>query len=1491
MLPPSTTVRESPDATPTYAARHQALLEEYDQLLVNLRDSPASSSALTHTFIKPHPFSPLDLDVNKPTVAANASFPLPPEGHFSLAQVALYYGMAPWERTDGAAHQAAIHALEEKRARHALQLECGVDVDSLACTPNDADRLSLSAPASTVAEPFDIRLARLTMTKMKEAIRQFLPIAETSLIGHLAKNIAPGITVAQIRQSPSVYLEKVLQSADAIRLAQCLLEKLDWYGKNAGEKASPFVRNKLLSKAIRLWEQRDTDAERDIAGYPWHQRSNYGKSYQAIWREFEDHLLRSKRASSESEAILLACLYRSEFPSDFRRSDIPVDLPYRSSLVWVNFVHGLNLAEAIEPERVPRMSFQQLVDFPLQEATSATQEVLALIAWSRIPPAVDWAIANGILLEDKYSFYSDATQERAIEALDRHTDDLKAALLQMDIACPTRLDIADREIQRVFGPQVFTTDGTRLIMDHGEYRGQGARLGRVDSFRDVYMWKGHATRNWRITLNDGETPTTELFTIDSDGHMKTTAEWIPEVVKTRRFPDVNQLFDNQYKSYLTSTKAAYQTLLTSLLCRLPHDDRQAIEYGETQIYTLRQSTNGLELKQETPTLTMPLRLRMGFILRLSYNGQISWYECLPRAGIIRKRTDFTPDMIGGRTTTELWRMLKSTVSVDVRRGRQVPFDWDAHEKGSIPKKDATCTAIIEQLGEAFTPEPPSGYPPYISSSRASEVATFIAKKLFYFDEAKLYASARQETELERLMEGLETLDDEILKFLPFYGNLDDLDSDNPNKRIAAIFGMFTDAVSFALPLGKFVSGTVKLTSTALRMGFKNTLPPLSRLSGKLLTATLQNFNPLDGMPTLAKGLVQGLYAMNRFALNAAVRNISTLAGRAGKYDFVKGVAQVKEPGRYRLLSASDELAFTKGISDIPVRKVNNGKIPDYRMIDPVANKPYGPPLLDGLDRLWVGRSVYHPIQTTDDHVFFNVADNAKIRELPEINGSSTIFINDVPYRLDGDQLRRIDLIDESAKFKRKPCRVKRAPGEDVCINEYMTDGPHPDTPALGTFDDTKYYAPWFGERLCTPTPWDGYPGEYFLRDGVVYRIQDNNLKSYKGDLTRLGFEQNRLVPKNEILANLQFRKGIYGRIEVRGTYEGTHELHRVGAILVPSLDGSEIYVFTRLNSDKCYLTTIPAWNDMSALEPFTMRRLTKKELAEYTLGAELLRVYEGSLNANNTVAIHGVDVVENAMKTMDQIAIPIGSTANPPANMQWVSVDTSPGEALMFDNATRMIVSTLPTGATSWSRSKHASQAFRERCADIFDALFVQKTIIVKDDSDLRINWTMDLLQAMLPANRASLNPRNIAYADVVTSTGKREVYVSVSGAQGLTGELPLFNPPFPPDKVTYGDTTYFNIDFGQTFTRSALNVSDDGVVLSLPRTSSGSINRELPTRPTSLDSEAKLISVLREKYPDPQALKSVDVATTMPPCNSCAVVIKEFGYDGTAGALNVLWG
>lgn len=1521
--------------TGSFAQHHQAMVKEYNSLATQLRNMPRETDALTKTFFEPEPFSPLAMDATEATAALQTllkdlgfqqlcervkasahyvmltlsgdkalyegrrinsdepvSLPMAEipgwsvhasrietaaqatggqirtDGLFSLAKMATYYGISPWNCSDEVAHQAAIHALEEKCARHSLQLEGGIDIDPLPHSPTPSERQLLAlaliedAPQSRHSTLNERRI-RTSNEKIIAAIKSVLPSTQTSLIGYLANSSLANITIDQIRNTPTVYVEQMLQSPEALRLAHALLAELQWYGEETQQQASPFVRNKLLSRAIRLWAQKESDGPQTIAGYSWQQRWNYGKSYQDILSQFERHLLRSRRAATQTEAILLASLYRREFPSDFHTLDVPADLPYRSSLVWVNYVHGLSLAEVIQPEQVQHMTFQQLVDFPARTLETATPQEMDVIMWSRVAPAVDWAITNGIVQEEEDFVRSNEIQSRALKALDEHTKALKAAIAQMDVDYPQRPVIADEQITKVFGRDVFTRDGRKLVKDNGQedWIAGGAKeppilKGKIYSFRDVYMWDRHHTCGWFITLPDGQTRSTSRLSIDADGNMKTTARWIPDTVIKRRLPDVNQLFESSFNAYLSSTKNAYKTLLITLFSQLPFDDRQAMEYGETRVFTLRAPTKDLEFAQETPALTMHLRLRMGFILRLNHGTLTCWYECLPRAGIIRRLVDFSPSVLNGRKTTERWRELRGSVNVEVLRGREVPFDWDAHEHGRTPKKDATCNAIVDQLGEAFKVEPSSEITQRITSARAEKIAAFIANDFFYFDDNKLLAAARQETELERKASKGDLLE-KALKFLPFFGNIDDLDSDNPNKRIAAMFGLYADSMSFFLPLGKFLCGTARLVGTAARLGFKSALPEFSTLLRKWMTSSLQNFNPLDGVPTLAAalatGLARGLYVTIKFALKNAVKGIAKFAHKTGQYDFINGIPQLANSDRYRLLTGADDLASVKGVDNVPVRRVANAGTADYRMIDPVAGKPFGPTL--GAE-MTLGRTVYRPIQTADGFTVVEVARNCKIRQMIEIDGSHTTFIDNAAYQLDGDALQRTNKVDITERLNVLPCRIQRAPGSS-CKTSYVKGSPAP-TPAAGTFDSTKGWAIWFGDLIYTPAR--GRPN-----------LTIASLKAH----ARLN-------------GKMDFRKGIYGRVEINVNTLSRLHTFKTGAIIVESTDGAKQYVFTRLAAAEFYVAELPIGHSLQQALTFKTASSLPVDLRE-----ELITVYTGSLNANNMARIHGVDVVERAIETVENIAIPIGGHANPPDTLKLIKVDTSPGEAVLFDHSTRMIVNTLSTGASTWSRSRNASPALRQRAADIFDTLFVeQHTIDVMSNYDFRINKTMDKLQASLPGNYAFQNPRNIAYADIITSTDRREVYVSVSGAEGLTGELPLFKYPFARDKVVVGDTTYFNVDFGKTFTRTSLNISPDGKILAIPHTIKNIKDYQpaMTSRPTSLDSEAKLISVLREKYPDSKVLKSVDVATTMPPCNSCSVVIKEFGYDGAPGGLQVLW-
>ncbi|WP_223522276.1 deaminase domain-containing protein [Pseudomonas sp. A-B-26] len=1466
------------------AMEYQGVLSDYDTLIAALRKPDFSSKDL-ETFIVLQSTSLLRAQDKEP-------------GTLKLVQMINHYGISPWDPGNAAEHRATIHTLEEKRARYSLQLDSGVDIEAINRTPDKKD-LKLLATIQKASPKdgmtLDSLIAQLTDRDIIDIVKRFLPESQTSLFSHFEKNTSPRPTIEQVRATPMVFLEKILRSAESQRLGSLLLEGLNWYGGKPGEDASAGVRIKLISKAIRLWTNTSrNDKPENISGYPWQQRSNWGKSYQNIWAEFEQHLFDSKRASSMVEAILLARLFQTEFPTEFQVCDIPPDLPYRSSVVWVNFVHGVTLAEAMEPDLIQRMSFQQLVDFPLRQSMQASPQELELITLCRMPATLEWAITNGVVTERTDSDYSLEEKTQSIKSLDEHTDALRKAIIQLDVDYPKRSSIAEREMRtyfrdslrwtpvgfrEVFGNRThfpFISDGRKLIEDFESSEAGGflrtpPLRDKIYTFQDVYM-SGRLNRSWHITQQDGTRKSAYRISLNTDRTINSNDPSFPAALKRKPLPDATQLFEAEFKSYLDLSKSAYQTLLKSLLTSLPHDERQAIELGEVKIYTLRKSTNEIELEDETPDITLPLRLRMGFILQISYKNRVAYYECLPRAGIIRRRVDFSFAMLNGTVNSQqIQGVLGNAEVIAVRREQRVPIDWSAHETGSFPKENARCEAIIDQFGKTFTApsigiENEQSARPSVTSSRATELSNYIADHFFYYDEKLLHASAKGETEIERIAARPHWLVS-VKGFIPFWGGIEDLLSGDPKKRVWAIFGLIVDAASFALPLGKFVSGSVKLASIAVRSGVRAALPRFGALAEKLLISSVQNAIPFYGLPTLAlrlsRGTLRGLYAGVKFAAKKSYNSLKPALGRANTYNFIEGLPQVNDPGRWRPLTQSDQLATFRGLDDVPVRNIGSTTKPAHYLIDPLSAKPYGPVLKVSEKELSIGPSMYPTVRENSEALLFNIPENTRVNEVLEIDGRTTLFIDDVPYRLDGDALRRADLRDARETLKPIPCRPRRAPGS-VCETSYAWRDPAP-TPAAGTFDETKGWAPWFGDSIYT--------------SAITGRVPLLKTVNYPGRL----------------MATIEYQKGIYGRIKANISGRGSQfDTFKTGAIIVPALDGSKHYIFTRLGAGDFYVAERFAGQSLTA--PLTLR---KAKTSPHDVVEELKKVYIGSLNANNMARIYGINRVERALKAMDDIAIPIGGHTNPPQTLKHLNVDTSPAEAVLFDHSTRMIVRHSTDGAATWSLSRTAPDSARETTAEIFNTLFC-KTVVTVESSvrgapkALKIDNTMRQLQIEISKklNRPIHSSRNIAFAEIKTKAGVREVYVSVSGNQGDTHFLPLFSRSRQTNEVKVDGTSYFNIDHDINFPQTSLSVSDSGKLRAIPHTIDNieTYTPALTSRPTSLDTESKLISAIRDKYPDPKELDSITIATTMAPCDSCAIVMKQFSYDGNPDALGVIW-
>ncbi|WP_223554810.1 deaminase domain-containing protein [Pseudomonas sp. BF-R-01] len=1411
-----------------------------------------------------------------------------------LERMCVFYGIALTSRNPQIV-QVTIKVVQDRIAAHRLRLEDEFEALDLKSPPTEKDLETFATIQQAFpGTPVDTQLLHSGQVRgeIVDAVNQFLPESVTSPLAYLAKDVLSTATIEQVRATPSVYLEKILQSAEAQKLGNTLLTTMDWYGGKTGEETSPYIRTRLIANALQYWLCAQTlDSSDLIAGYNWRSRSNWGKSYQAIREAFESHLLTSKLASSEKEAVVISRLFLSRFPFEFRVRDIPADLAYRSTAVWVNFLNGVNFVKSVSPELLDRLSFQQLVNLPMHRAEVATTEELNLLSLTRLLPTLDWAVTQGFVSQKDLKDYTQADIERACSELEKHSNEVNQAVIRINEEPPKRLAIAKAEIQTLFGSEAFNTDGRKLAR-HDELASIGFRDPpplrgkeyKYYSFTDVLasgMFDDQ--KKWFVTEADGETLSKQWIRMDKDRYVKTEAPWPvpginwegrlrPVLSPFTKIPDVPALFDDAFKRHLETITTAYQTLIRTLLTSLPYADRLALEVGEVKIYSLRKETRKVAAKDETPEITLPLRARNGVILQATQTNEpigdeaavsvSTFYELLPKAGVIRRLENFDATLliprIGAMATTS------NGAYVDVIRDRHLPFDWDAHSNGTLPKATAFCEAIIDQLPPAFSAsseitEHHQRAPLTLSSSRSLAISRHIATELLFVDPQALRTFAKGQTRFE-LEEAQRRKIFKIAKlFVPFWGPVEDVMSGDKNRIALGIVGLFFDVISFVIPIGKFATGSIRLISNAGQLATRATLPSFSTLTKTLLVSTLRALNPLEIIPALLKGLGKSV----RYIYKTVTFEFNELVGKIRYYEYVRSLPQLSDAGRWKPATLGDQLASIKGIDDVPIHNIGTSGKTDLRLIDPLSSKPYGPSLTTRASDFSPGQSHYSTLESRNQQSVVELAKTRHVREVLEVDGRTTLFIDDVPYRLEGDTLRRADLIDASDSLKSIPCRPRRAPGADVCTTRYVTRDPAP-TPAVGAFDETKGWATWFGDSIYTP----GTAG---------------------APLTKVS-----LATHTTLDATMEFRKGIYGRVKVNVTEKGVTDTFHSGAVIVDSVDGSKRYVFTRLDAGDFYVAELAKGQSLRNALTFKQASTLPAELRR-----ELMVVYTGSLNANNMARIYGVTLVERAMRAMDNIAIPIGGHANPPDTLRLIKVDTSPGEAVLFDHSTRMIVRHSTDGATTWSASRNAPESVRETTAQVFNTLF-QRTVITLESSvrdgpkALRIDGVMLELQQRISAihNSELGKLRNVAFAEIKTRQGIREVYVSVSGRQGDTAYLPLFERNRGSKEVIDEGTSYFNIDHGANFPQTSLNVSASGKLRAIPHTIDNieTYTPALTQRPTSLDTESKLISVIRQKYPDSQELESITIATTMAPCDSCSIVMKQFGYDGNPEALNVIW-
>ncbi|WP_223433098.1 deaminase domain-containing protein [Pseudomonas sp. GL-B-26] len=1403
----------------------------------------------------------------------------------SAPRIATFYGLHPWDPANTAEHQAAIDTLEEKNATFQLGLEDDFNILDLKPILKKEDR-QVSFQGVLTTESRDELQGQFITGEIKRVIQSFLPEGVTSPLTHLANDILASAMPETVDVQPTVFLQKILQSPEAEKLGTVLLTTMDWYGGKVGEETSPHVRTKVVAQALQIWFKSQTIEYPDrIAGYDLKSNLNWGKSYRDIWREFKDHLFTSRRAISKKEATVMARLFLHEFPTEFRISDIPKDLPYRSSVVWVNFVSGVNFINFTDSKVLYRKTFQQLVNTPLKINEGAKKEQLRAVALARLLPTVEWATTQGLIPQKQHEEYTQTEIDLAILELDTYTNALSDALSKLNKATPERLSIAKSVIDHDF-PKVSDKDSVinSFWSDHelaepARYLNWMKRHSTIDVVADNNF---DGKKTWAVIKKNSNAISFYIW-LDEDRKLRTGDTSSSKKYNT--ICNVKELFEQHFKDHIISQTGAYKTLIKSLLSSLTFSDRQALELGTLKIYTLRKETYKVEAKYETPEKILPLRARNGLLLLTTYQGVTSTFELLPRAGVIRRIGNLDTELFGGLLKSETWHIGMNPYPVEVLRHKTLNFDWKAHSTGSKPLDVAHCEAIIEQLGHTFMPpgstmESADGLALTINSKRSQEISHFIATELLFVDPEALHHAAYGQTQFDRAAASQKRFENFAKTLVPFWTSIEDITSDDTERKVNGAFGLSMDLASFGLPIGKLVSGSIKLLGNASRLTILARLTAFASLTKEVSILTLQALNPVDGVGSLLKALGSRGVKLGR----SGIFKIKAMAGKAGHYEFAQSLPQIGGAGRWRPLSTGDRLASVKGLEDVPVRNTGSAVSPAFHAVDPVSGKPFGPSL--PAHDISMGPSTYQKIGITDNEELYVIAETAQVRTTLEVDGRTTVFIDNVPYRNHENALSRVDSLDASESLKTVPCRSRRAP-EGVCKTRYVITDHPAERPTAGTFMDVEdSWAPWFGDGRFTPSQSTSTQSRQLLAfEEKIYEVIDGKLITYKGMPKWIGLTKKKPIPKKTINARLEFQQGIYGGLKVTGSAEKIDDVHEVGALVVYSKDKSHRYVFAKLHMDDYYMVKLSASDSVQG--SLQMSKVSEQQLLEDTVEKELRRIYIGSLNANNMVCIHGKDKVHQALDKLDEYAVDIGVAANPIDELKWVNVTAYSATSLLFDGPTRAMAATLSDGASLWAKSTMTSIELQQDVANRFDTLFSRATSVASNSTKID-NAMEDLQKLIQPNHRKKL--RNIAFAEVRTATGKSEVYVSVSGTRNNTRHLPLFAGN--KSQVEYGDSVYFNVDqLRKSTTLDSLTLSSGEALLSIPHPITD------PTRPnvikwaTSVDSESKLIAYISDKYPNTGDIKSINVVTTLPPCDSCSIILKGFGYDHGVDALNVIWG
>ncbi|MGY2261563.1 hypothetical protein [Pseudomonas sp. SDO55104_S430] len=767
-------------------------------------------------------------------------------------------------------------------------------------------------------------------SKLSELAKTFGDDA-SSIIAALGSEVLRDIPVDRLRADADVLWEQLLDSPQADAWGLKCLAEVKWYGAEEGQTPHPEHYRQLLTTAIKLTVAPDAPGQPPgVAGYDVYQPGNKARDLDAIRLDVEQHLIDKKGVSAQA-APLLAHLYLADVAPEFlvHAPDARVSM---GSVSWMTLCLGVAMAETVNPGSSRGMSEEQLMGLALLNPVSdESRQLIQTLAGGIL---VAKGVMDGGIRQLKNSDYSFGDYEHAAKAFERQREQLAKSFMTIAKPLETRTQMAIKALLEVF-PESSKSEiiGKRLWSRNvgAEWNQLATRTGFRDLL-EIYMSGDLVPGKWWMLV---------------ENNFKDFDKKIPLL------PDINEVFSDAVDEHFDQFRKAFIAPIKTLFAELPLQDRQCIELGTVQLYTLREETGYIKDMESEEDITGGTA-QFAVLLGCEYLGKVTYFEIHPTLMKIIWRPDLPEKLpLGGKTVVEKTRISGgSSIRVDVVRGEDLPFDADAWFRGAPLKADVKSPRlIIDKMGASFPGKVLTGYadessyvPDSYHSSKISAIVRRIVggnflqgQKKFFFDDAN-DTTSREEREAY-----WKKIGNFLLGLIPFVGCVEDLKSGSRKGLLRGTFGCFGDAIAVALGL---VGSPGKIVSVA-----KSILPIRVKAFQilKIATGTLVSvINPLGGVPDMLAGGARGIRYLGRMvAMRVLItpKNFGILYPVAERIRCLfSGVAMSSISAKMRLKGNLERTAMGTTGDKEQLDNIFAGKVgPNWYPLDD-KGRPYGPAL-------------------------------------------------------------------------------------------------------------------------------------------------------------------------------------------------------------------------------------------------------------------------------------------------------------------------------------------------------------------------------------------------------------------------------------------------------------------------------------------------------------------------------------------------------------------